>query len=891
MITRTQAIKNFLTAKTHSDLAEAYYKGMEVQVNVAKDNGDRVSTESFRGRTSHSYTDGAQQWYSFRIPKKAFSDPEDNDDIIKYDLAEHAEGIGMTGWDWQRRVSKWVGFDFDAISGHSSGLTDIELNAVKKHACDIPWVTVRKSTSGAGIHLYVFLNDIPTKNHTEHAALGRSILGKLSAVADFDFESKVDVAGGNMWVWHRKMTPENGGLKLIKQGASLEAIPENWRDHVVVIKGNRRKTLPRYVENASEFDSVNNGRNRIKLDNEHKKLFQYLDEVQAQWWWDADRQMIVCHTFDLKTIHKRHQLLGKFDTKAEGTRQGADHNCFVTPLTQPPGAWVVRRYAKGIEETPNWDQDANGYTTCYFNRPVTLQAAVRMHGGAEDDKGVYHFKHASDADLVASDLGVSFKIPEWAKDRPTKLAAHKDGRLVVTIDRLDSDESMLGWVEEKGHWKRLFNATLKQPGESTNLDFDRVVRHIVTTKGEDFGWAVSCSGTWRLEPLTHVRLALKSFGLSTSDITDMLGGAVVDAWTLVNEPFQEEFPGGRRWNRNAAQFAYEPKREGPFTFPTWQKILTHCGLGLDSAVATNSWCHEYGILNGADYLKIWAASLFQFPKRRLPYLFFYSKTEKTGKTTFSESLGSLLTKGYVRIDHSLISSAGFNGEMEHAILCAVEETNLGKNQFARNRIKDWITAKNLTIHHKGMTPYEVQNCTHIVQTGNDHTECPIFAGDTRITMIQVPSFDAGEMIPPEQLNAQLAKEAPDFLGELLSVEIPPSGDRLNVPIIDTEIKNVASEENKNSVEIFFDEEMHDAPGELVLFGELFDRFREWVDPNELHDWTKRSFGRAIPEKYPKGRSPRLASKVCVGNISLTEPTEKNGEPYFLHEGKLLKESK
>ncbi len=45
MLKRTEAIKNFLTAATHPDLADLYYDGMEVQVNVAQDAGERVEGE------------------------------------------------------------------------------------------------------------------------------------------------------------------------------------------------------------------------------------------------------------------------------------------------------------------------------------------------------------------------------------------------------------------------------------------------------------------------------------------------------------------------------------------------------------------------------------------------------------------------------------------------------------------------------------------------------------------------------------------------------------------------------------------------------------------------------------------------------------------------------
>jgi len=897
--TKTEAIARFLSNSTHPDLASLYHFGMEIQVNVAQDGGERISTEGYQGRTWHSYSDGVQQWKSFRIPWKAFSEPEYKDSEIKYDLAEHAEGIGLTGWCWEEKVSKWVGFDFDAISGHSAQhstkLSNPELEAVKKVACDLPWVTVRRSTSGNGLHLYVFVDDVPTVNHTEHAALARSILGKMAAATGFDFNSKVDAIGGILWVWHRKMNETNKGLELIKQGEVLKNIPLNWKDHIDVVKGKRKKNISRYIDDkdVSTFEEMTSQRPNVKLDEQHKKLFSFLDKTKASWWWNQDYNMLVCHTFDLKIAHKELELRGVFDTIATGREQGIDHNAYLFPLERPSGAWVVRRYTPGVTETSNWDQDANGYTRCYFNRDSTLDIASRTHEGTEDEKGGFQFATAEQATEAASSLGVQLNLPEWAAGRTTQLKQHKDGRLVVYVKQESHDPptDMRGWHIDKGYWKRIFNAKLQQPGESEILSYDNVIRHLVTVAGTDYGWVLRAGNEWRVEPYTNIRLALKALSVSSRDLDVVLGKCVFEGWTLITEPFQEEFPGGRKWNRNAPQFSFQPKEEEPFQHPTWDLILEHCGKGLDSIIAENGWCKANNVQNGADYLKIWVASLFQHPKKPLPYLFFYSKEERTGKTTFHESLGLLMTCGYIRADLSIISGAGFNGELENAILCAVEETNLQKSPHARNRIKDWVTSRTMLIHHKGRTPYQVENAVHFIQTGNDHQECPIFPGDTRITMVHVPPFELTEMIMPDMLRAQLEREAPAFLSAILRVEIPPSLDRLNVPVIDSDIKIQTSQINRTSLEVFFDEVTYNAPGEKVLYADLYNRFREWLDPSEIHEWSKIKFGRELPVKYPKGRVMSEGAKFYVGNLSFTEPDSdtKIKNQLISHDGKLILE--
>ncbi len=175
MPTVLQSVRNFLTAQKakHNDpgLLDRYLSAdnaLEIQINVAADGGEPVE-----GRRN-TYTDGVETWWNIRCPKKANSEPEWSDYKLHWDLSAHVDAIGCTGWDFQNRVSKYVGFDFDSITGHAAGvgISPEQLDEVRKLASTLPYVEVRKSTGGKGLHLYVLLDSIPTANHTEHAALG-----------------------------------------------------------------------------------------------------------------------------------------------------------------------------------------------------------------------------------------------------------------------------------------------------------------------------------------------------------------------------------------------------------------------------------------------------------------------------------------------------------------------------------------------------------------------------------------------------------------------------------------------------------------------------------------------------------------------------------------------
>lgn len=886
MPTPTEAIKAFLNAFTHSDLAALYSPDMEVQVNVAQDGGERIKGE-YKGRTWQGYTDGVQEWKAIRIPWNAATEPKysETNRKMRFDLSEHAEAIGMTGWNWRQGVSQWVAYDFDSIIEHdNNSLSAVDLQQIQKIAFNIPWVTVRQSTGGSGLHLYVFLNDIPTKTHTEHAALGRAILSKMSAEAGFDFINKVDACGQNMWIWHRKM--KGAGLKLLKQGSMLIDIPINWKDHLTVIKGVRRKNLPQFIgdTNQSLFEEITSQRACTKLDDEHKKLLDYLKEIDVRWWWDTDHQMLVCHTFDLKRAHKELNLRGIFKTIATGKEQGNDHNCYLFPKVN--GAWVVRRYVLGTQETLNWGIDAQGWTRCFFNQAPDLKITARTHDGVEDDKGTFHFNEAETAATAVSFLGTNLKLPVWACSRPTQIKPHKDGRLIVSVKKESNDniQQMQGWREEKGFWKKIFDSKIKQSNDSEISNYDNIIRHLSNQEGNDYGWVIKSGDSWHTEPLVHIRAALKSLNLSNREIDLAIGKCIIESWSIVNEPFDDEYLGNRKWNRDAVQFCFVPSQKEPFNCPTWNKILSHVGSGLDAAVLKNGWCQANSIVTGSDYLRVWVASLFQQPKEPLPYLFFYSKEECTGKSTFHEALCILITKsGYARADAALLSQQAFNAELENAVLCIIQESDLRKGAQVRNRLKDWVTSPEIAIHTKGKTPYLARNTTHYVHTANNYEECPIFSGDTRITMSYVKPIDPLEMIPRKQLYKQLEQEAPDFMAVILGLEIPPCIDRLNIPVVDTIDKIQTGKMNRTVLETFLDECCFYVPGHKILYSEVWNHFQEFLPPETIHLWSKIKLGRELPRQYIKGRSMKDGGQFYVGNISWTsensgaEPLKLDGE--------------
>ena len=511
-----------------------------------------------------------------------------------------------------------------------------------------------------------------------------------------------------------------------------------------------------------------------------------------------------------------------------------------------------------------------------FNQTPDLRIAARAFGGVEDTDGGFIFREAEVAQQAANLLGITFDLPNWLQaGRSTKLKEHKDGRLIVEIKHEDRDivtPEMSAWLIKKGNWQRIFNIYNTQLIEPEVNNYDDIIRHLVNEGNEDCGWVIKSEGAWVQEPYLHVKTYLQSLSLPPKEVVKLLGSSINRCWRLVNLPFQDEYLGDRQWNRSAAQFRFAPSDTTTKLFyPTWDLLLDHIGQALDSAIKEHPWAQENHVLTGADYLKCWISSLFKFPTEPLPYLFLWGP-QNSGKSIFHEALELLVTAGVVRADTTLTNNQTFNAELENAVLCVIEETDLKRNKVAYNRIKDWVVSRRISIHRKGSTPYMLTNTSHWVHCSNDLEACPVFPGDSRITMIYVPPLD--KIVPKRELVPKLSKEAPDFLAYLLNLDLPFAQDRLSVPVIETEDKIAVAQSNRTHLEEWLEDCCHYAPGECIKYADLYEAFKEWLEPNLLHEWSMIRFGKELPKnKFPKGRSTKDAQWM-VGNISFAakQPT-------------------
>jgi len=880
---KSNDIQMFLMSSS-SSLRELYTPEMEVQVNVSSRGGIQTKKEVM-GKSVKCFEHGSETWNSFRIPWNADGNPCYKDSELSWSLSEHVEAIGLTGWNWVNKESIYVGFDIDAISGyeisgHKSGLSKNELSEIELKLNAIPWTSIYRSTGGYGIHLYVhFKNPIPTATHSEHAALARSILPILTMKTGLNFQAKTDCVGSVLWVWHEKIESTKG-LRLIKEANyPFDEIPNNWRENLPVIQGRAHKTNPSIKGLGEVFAGVR----KTKLDKRHQILLKFLDEKgNYSAWWDNDWGMLICHTLDLQKAFEELDIKGVYKTISSGS---SDQNCFCYPLMD--GGWVIRRYGKNINEHPSWTTDNNGWTKCYYNIIPSFKQSCLYYNGVEGLQNWFVFNCIKDA----NDVLTSLNIINALKDIPEQEVRIKNTDYSILVKVRKGQFPYLGFAAEGG-WqiKIIHHNKDEMSGQDESLP-DQFARATID-EHQFVNWFAKIGNTWIIYSEQQIKNILGTIfiGKKSSEVTKDVGRSLLNPWKMVTKPFKPEYPGNREWNRFSPQFAFAPVQG---EYPNWRLVFNHIGKNINQEVAENKWCKNNSIQDGADYLFTWVASMFQKPSRSLPYLALVSDQQNTGKSTFHQGLREFFKGGigYIRANNSLTEGGNFNGELRGAILAICEEIDL-RNKTAYNKIKDWVTGQTILITTKFKTSEEIKNNLHFIHCMNNASFCPVFPGDTRITMITVSPLTEvtlkGDMvnteIPEEKLHTSLIEEAPALLYDLLKYELPEPEGRLGVPVLSSEKKEEFSSLNSSLISEFISENTFYVRGDSVNFKDFYNAFKQSLlmkeaSPIEKNKWNFKSSKIKFPST-PTQPLGMFKGVLIIGNTALFKDEDWEEDHFF-----------
>jgi len=819
------------------------------------------------------WTDGHDTWCNHRWPRNAGTDPNYSDRTLTFSPGTCLKRFGSTWWNFRTKRSVAVALDIDLEGTHAESTTTVtpaKLAELQNKLRVLPYITMVRSSSGGGIHIYAFFdedNQPVAANHNEHAQTAKSLVAKISDDLKYNLRQHMDAVGVIFWLWSCDSPEGHEGYDLIKeQTESLKAsdlVPYKDAD---LVGPNDNIKLSGYSEDGQRVvnEEQGGGYKVHEIEPEHAEFLKELEDMGFSFIWQPSHNMAHTHTVAIKNLYEKRAkegrpLRGMFTTVSAGSDKSKP-NCYITP--RPDGVFQCKRFGTSTAETPIWNT-RDGDTWCYINQETpVLQVMKKFAKTYEPKKMVFE---ADDLELAMKTFGKTLGESINSILVPITVSVSNDGIMTAFFE---GDGNYEGWKPNKKGFSRQLPVVHKKIVFTKSLleEADAFVRHVVTPDFEPFGWSLKSGDHWVMynsyDPVACV--VKKVFGKDSESIRAEM---TQNPWILHHLPFGKEYPGGRLWNRHSPQLAIEPASE-PGPHPHWDMIMDHLGKSLDSTIENASWCQEWGIHTGADYLRYWLSALIQDPLEQLPYLFFYGP-QNAGKSIFHESISTLFTCGVTSIGNALSSNAGYNAEIANAVIGFVEEKDLsGDGNSAYSRIKEWVMAKTMSIHKKGHTPYDQPNTLHIVQMANRARSVSMEDGDTRITAILVNILT--KEVPKKVMFEALAKEAPFFLRTILTINIPQSHTRLRIPMIATQHKKDLERMNQTPFEAFCEDVLYPRSGHLVKVSDFYSRYQTYCTEKNSEAERKSHVLQMLrnrTDKYLVGIG--TGKQIYIANMSLS----------------------
>ncbi len=240
---------------------------------------------------------------------------------------------------------------FNLVEALGSGDATLSPEEIEKLVNDlkaIPYIYVRRSKSGTGLHVLVPLaTPIATDKPRPYALAMVNLIAET--IPGFNTKRVVDVYGGQLFL-HAPNPGQNGF--------------ENLQSPTELFSGELKPAYPVLKSNFVPLE---------KLEPEHQDIIVWL-QSNAKRQFSFAEQTYHGHTSDLQRCHQELGLKGSFQTRATGTGE-SNSNCWLLPISG--GAFVVGRWGSKCEDG---SADHNGYSSCYLNRAPNRADFMADHG-------------------------------------------------------------------------------------------------------------------------------------------------------------------------------------------------------------------------------------------------------------------------------------------------------------------------------------------------------------------------------------------------------------------------------------------------------------------------------------------------------------------------------
>jgi hypothetical protein len=135
------------------------------------------------------------------------------------------------------------------------------------------------------------------------------------------------------------------------------------------------------------------------------------------------------------------------------------------------------------------------------------------------------------------------------------------------------------------------------------------------------------------------------------------------------------------------------------------------------------------------YVIHWTAFAFQHPDQPAGVaLVLRSDEEGTGKGTFARALCKIFGQHALQISDSRYLTGNFNAHLQDCGLLFADEAFWPGDKSAEGTLKRIITEPSLVIEPKGIDPYAVPNCLHLIMSSNQEWVVPVSMSGRRFAV-------------------------------------------------------------------------------------------------------------------------------------------------------------
>lgn len=183
---------------------------------------------------------------------------------------------------------------------------------------------------------------------------------------------------------------------------------------------------------------------------------------------------------------------------------------------------------------------------------------------------------------------------------------------------------------------------------------------------------------------------------------------------------------------------FSPGRDIPDQYNLWRGFSVEPTPGA----CTLFWqLAEHGICAGDPtlfaYVRCYCAHLIQRSWERPEVALILRGGQGTGKNTFVDTLGALVSHHFRQVNSTDQLTGRFNGHMKGILLLHANEASWGGNKSERGKLKAMVTDATVPIDSKGQDIIDIGNYLRLVVSSNEDWPVPIDLDDRRFLVLDV----------------------------------------------------------------------------------------------------------------------------------------------------------